>query len=305
MLLVAAVVFSVQPSMGLSAGELDWNIASQLDTSITPNVVSELEFTTEAVHLGLTGRIESELFLKNTSFFLEINSNYGAVLDGESTDSDYFGDNRTGLYSRSVAEVSGDTLNLLEGGVGITTTLLSSLSLSFSLGGYHSEQQLNFQRGQQLVADPLFFFPVSTEELTANLRANLNSDYVTEWSGHWYGVKLGWQFEEWGISISAKKSDGDYYGEGRWSLRTEGVDALQQPKSFTHKAASQGEEFSIAVDYELTKKLSLQLKLMTTKRTTDAGLNVTYFANQTFGRSTFNGARWQSTSQWFGVTYSF
>ena len=305
MLQIAAVIFSLQPYGGISAGELDWNIAYGLDPAITPNVVSELKFTTEALHLGLKGKVETDLFFGHSQIYLEMNTNYGVVFGGESTDSDYFGDNRTGLYSRSESEVAGDSLNILEGGVGVKSTFFSLLTISLSYGGHHLEQNLNFKKGRQTYADPAVFFPVTLDDLTDNLQQNLDSDYVTEWSGQWLSLQAMVSLGDWEFYIQSKRSHGDYYGEGRWNLRSTGVNAFQQPKSFTHEAKSHGKEWSLGMFYSITNNLSLNLEFVEKKQEADAGLSVTYYSNGTFDLSVFNGASWKSSEMFVGVQYSF
>ncbi|MGH1470809.1 MAG: hypothetical protein ACRBCS_06420 [Cellvibrionaceae bacterium] len=305
MLLAATVIFSLQPYGGLTDGKLDWNIASDLDTSVTPNVVSELEFSAEAYHLGLKAKLESDVYWGDSQLLLEVDSNYGAVIGGESIDSDYFGDNRTGLYSRSEAELEGDSLNFLEGGIGFQTKIFSVMTFSIAYGGYRSEQNLNFQKGSQVYADPLVFFPFTLEDLTDNLQQNLDSDYMTEWTGQWLSIKTVLTMGSWEFFIQSKMTDGNYYGEGRWNLRATGVDAFQQPKSFTHEAKSDGEEWSIGLSYQLTKSLSFSVNYVESEQTTDAGLSVTYFSNGTFNRSVFNGASWESSRKTIGIEYKF
>ncbi|MGI1680004.1 MAG: hypothetical protein K6L75_14780 [Cellvibrionaceae bacterium] len=305
MFLAAAVVFSLQPYGGVSTGKLDWNIASDLNINIEPNIVSELEFNTEAVYFGLKARVESDLYWGDSQLFVDVNSNYGAVVDGDSTDSDYFGNNRTGLYSRSEAKVEGEDLNILEGGVGFQTTFFSLVTLSLAYGGYYSEQNLNFQDGTQTYADPLVVFPFTLEDLTANLQQNLDSDYIAEWSGQWFSIKTEFSLGKWKFFLQSKLSDGDYYGEGRWNLRASGVNAFRQPKSFTHEAKSDGKEWSLGIIYHLTKNISVNVEFVEGEQTTDSGLNVTYFANGTFNRSVFNGASWNESKKMIGVKFVF
>lgn len=302
MLIAATLALSLQPFAGLSEGHLDWTIADSLAPNSSPNILSELEF--ENIHsysTGLNVELSTTFILPELKVFVEGEGSYDVVNRGSSKDTDYNGDNRTGIFSQSKSQVAGDYLLSLRGGAGVSYDVIPHrLTLALSGGGAHREQNLNFQRGTQLVADPLYFFPTTIDDLNASLQ-NLDSDYVTEWRSFWLAGRITLQHGRFVYYARYQVDNGNYYGEGRWNLRAN----LQQPKSFTHHADSSGSQFEIGLNYSLTPSTSLHGSWVGGKWETDPGIDTTFFTDNTVRRTRLNDVVWEASYYRIGVRIDF
>lgn len=303
MLLSAALAFSMQPYIGLGEGELDWNIAADLAGDLEPDVLSELQFTDlESETLGLRVRLSGDLYQDGFALFIEGDTSGSQLKSGTVTDADYASNGRQDLWSLSRSEVVGNGLEDVQGLVGLAYRA-GSHQFSLMAGGYYSEQDINFQKGVQLVAEaPEITTPIDL--LTENLQANLDSDYRAEWQGGWLGLEYNWSRNRWSTHVRLSRYWGQYYGEGRWNLRASGQNPLMQPRSFSHEADSDGSQIQIGLDYRFSPRFSFHLTWQDIHRETGDGTSITYFADETFGRTRFNGAEWQSSQVQMGVVWS-
>lgn len=302
MLNAMALVISLQPFVGMTDGELDWNIADGLSANSSPNVLSELEFKdVKSVGGGFAGSIDWVDSESRWTWFVEGEVAYEGVKRGRMVDTDYFDDNRTNPYSISVSEIVGDDIVDYYGGVGLRYQLIPNrLAVAALFGGFHKEQNFNFESGTQVLADPSFFFPITIDDLNESLM-DLDSDYITEWRGNWLALEVEYHWQTVSISTRLRTDDGTYYGEGRWNLRAN----LQQPRSFVHHANSSGWQFELGVDYHLSQSTALWLKYLRGEWESDVGVDNTYFTDGTVQSTRLNGATWESSQLRVGLAYQF
>lgn len=281
---------SLQLDAGYRMDELDWTLAGSL-TGANPNILSELDWNDlEIYQLG----IKSELELESPSFpwfstVLKGAIDYGWLIDGKNRDSDYGGDNRTLEYSRSLNQTDEDNVFDTSVGLGFRFRFLAeTLSITPSLGYSYHEQNLNLTKGTQVIG---------LADLTG-----LNSTYETEWRGPWAGLEVAYApANSLRLFGSAEYHLGDYEAEADWNLR----DDFAHPVSFAHAADYSGVTIEGGVNYRFSENWSTQISAKYLKWTTDSGIDTTYMADGSVGKTRLNETRWESRSITFGFSYHF
>jgi hypothetical protein len=289
--------------IGYRADDFDWNIAGDISGN-NPNILSELTWNDLEIlqlELGL-----AKIFpYRFVGFVLKGEIAYGFIFDGENQDSDYFGDNRTGEFSRSNNSTEDGNTSDVSIGVGFNPPVLSvpiSSVWNFSLGttfpifgfSFHS-QNLTITEGFQTIP-PLGPFP------------GLNSSYDAEWYGPWVGFELNAKIYKRDVTSPAHEFFfgieyhwADYYAEANWNLRTD----LAHPKSFEHEADGSGRVLSAGYNYFFNPQWSLNFIYKKQKWETDPGIDRVFFADGTEAATRLNEVNWKSSAIMVGVTRSF
>ncbi len=301
-ILTTWALLSIQPYVATSQVQLDWSIARDLAGKDTPNILSELEFErVQSRELGVSASIASEA-RGSWQLLLEGDGAYGWIDRGTTIDSDYFGDNRTGLYSRSRATITGDNGYALRGGGGIAYQLVPDRhTVQAIFGVYRQVQTLNFQSGRQLVADATVYSGSELNAVNTQLQHELDTHYRTEWQGNYLSLGYQWYLQKWSSAWRMNYLQGRYYGEGHWNLR----DDFQQPRSFSHYVNSTGVELLWTLNYEIGPQWNAYIGLMHQHWQSDTGVGVSYLADGSINATRFNGVSWQVNQTRVGVSYRF
>jgi len=308
MLLLSALVFSLQTHVGHGSGQLDWNIGSESTDTTSPNILSELKFDNiRSTQVGLNVTLSFAVPVESFRIILEGGFNRGSVENGQAIDSDFSEDNRNGLFSKSKSYVSGKGLREYDVGIGLQYTFYPNQlipfaqTLSLIYGGQRQEQILNLQQGQQLVAEPDFFASSTSIDSLNQRLEDLDSDYSSQWSSQWLAANYQISILAWTLSARYQYFLGVYRGEGRWNLRED----FQQPKSFVHEADSSGQEIKLGLAYRFSAQVQAQLNWMSGSWQTEDGISKTYFIDNTVQLIRFNGANRRTSVLRLGVTYLF
>jgi hypothetical protein len=286
--------------IGYRTDDFDWNIAGDISGN-NPNILSELTWSDLEI-LQLEFGV-AKIF--PNGFVLKGEIAYGFILDGENQDSDYFGDNRTGEFSRSNNSANDGSTSDVSIGLGYYNPVLSvpiSSVWNFSLGttlpiigfSFHG-QNLTITEGFQTIP-PLGPFP------------GLNSSYDAEWYGPWVGLELNAKIYKRDVTSPAHEflfgieyHWADYYAEANWNLRTD----LAHPKSFEHEADGSGIVFWFGHNYFFNPQWSLNIIYKYQKWETDPGIDRVFFADGTEAVTRLNEVNWKSSAFMVGVTRSF
>lgn len=275
---------------GYRTGKLQWNIASDIAGTATPNILSELtweDLDIYQVTLATTLRPLGD-------WYVYASATYGSMEDGENQDSDYVGDNRSGEFSRSNNSVNGDEVWDMSAAVGYTLHLHDAASGEWAhitpmIGYSRHEQNMRITDGFQTIP-PIGSF------------AGLNATYQAEWDGPWVGVDL--------VAEGPRKTEVlarleyhrvDYYGEGNWNLR----DDLAHPKSFEHTADGDGLYGQLGIRYPFRKQGYLLATVDGHAWETDAGTDRTFPDVGAAVETRLNEASWESWSVNLGISYAF
>ena len=277
---------------GYRFDDFNWNIASDITGSATPDILSELTWSDlKMTQIKAEGEI---VFLGH--FVLDGSGSYADIYDGDNQDSDYLGNDRTLEFSRSNNKSDdGESLGWSAGGglrlpLGSEPMLLGAEDIALTvLGGYaHNELNLIITDGFQTIPATGSF-------------AGLHSSYWAEWEGPWAGVELKGSMKRLLGAFRFEYHWANYNGSANWNLRAD----FQHPKSFEHEADGRGLVFNLSTSYKLTENFALdfQADIMDWKAT--GGIDRTFFSSGATSETRFNEVNWESLSFMLGSSYRF
>lgn len=195
-------------TLGYRYDHFRWSIAGP---DKVPNILSEIEWE----YLGI---LEASAFGWNSfpcGLYYRWNTSYGAVVSGEVVDSDYLGDDRTFLFSKSKSRANiGNTFDAAAGAGWQFSFCNDGLLVAAVAGWAFDLQDMHLIKGR-IVFDGIN--PANVGPLP-----NLHSKYEARWYGPWVGVDAVWQAcPEWVFNGSFEYHHVRYRGTGDWNLRTD------------------------------------------------------------------------------------
>lgn len=280
-------------SGGYRVDNLDWNKASDITGTATPNILSELTWSDIQILELELGIRHTQPLGRLTGAYLELKGNAGVVFSGDNQDSDYFGDNRTQEFSRSNNSADKGTV----------------FGLSIA-GGYSMKWELPWERAD-LTFIPLVGFGTRKTDFrmqdgfqtipATGAFPGLDSSYETTWKGPFLGMDIAGKFNRHRLGLRAEYHMIDYLGVGDWNLRED----LYNPRSFDHKADGTGTVFNLLYAYEVTPSSEFTIAGNFSQWSTDAGTDRVFFSDFTYTELRFNEANWDSQSIRLGMHYLF
>jgi len=289
---MAETGMSTALQLGYRVDNLDWNIASDLTGQATPNIVSELEWTSLQIPQA---KLDVDAYLDR--FYLRGNFAYGEVERGDNQDSDYYGDNRTVEFSRSNNNAKGGEVADASIGFGYkfdTSDAGSKFNSYFMpMFGYsiHTQDMKMTDAVQTVesnVTPPLGPF------------AGLNSTYDAEWQGTWVGLIFGEVNTDTDLEIelSLIYHDVDYQAEADWNLRVGSPNGFMHPKSYEHLADGHGLTLSFngRSPFGHSKKWFWAFGLDYGRWQTNAGLTTFYIWDGSTAKQQLNEVNWESAA---------
>ncbi len=274
---------------GYRTGKLQWNIASDITGTATPNILSELTWRELEIYqatLAVTLRPAGDWYVYGSGTL-------GSVEDGKNRDSDYAADNRSGEFSRSDNSVSGDEVWDVSAAVGRTVHLRDdsgeSVQITPLIGYSRHKQNVRITDGVQTIP-PGGPFP------------GLDTTYHAGWDGPWVGVDVVVEGPR-KIDLLARLEYHrvDYYGEGNWNLRAD----LAHPKSFEHTADGKGLYGRLGIRYAFHHQGHLLVTADAQAWETDAGTDRIYYLGGAQAQTRLNDVAWESWSVNIGVSFPF
>lgn len=277
----------------LSAGdrkdEVNWNYAN--DTN-TPNVLSELKWTDLKIYeVRLNGKSDI-----NDKSFIEGSVGYGWIHSGHNQDSDYAGDNRTEMFSRS--ENNAGNGHVVDGSIayGYYINKQKKSKTAFVAGYSVNKQSLTLTDGNQTFSDPTY------QSQPVGPFSGLNSTFDTRWEGPYLGLSFEKQSSrKLKLFSRFEYHFTKYYAEGNWNLSS----AYAHPKSYEQSASGYGTVFSVGSEYQMNKEWALKTKLNFSHFKSKDGVHRAFAANGTTGETRLNEANWDSQAINLSVTKNF
>ncbi len=278
----------IHPGIGFRIDDLKWSIADQ---DGHPNILSELEFNDLIIFqygfdFDLTVK---EIYLRSTLY-------YGGIIDGKCTDSDYYIDNREGLFSRSESEINNDDVQDITVGLGYQFYLNNKKSKIAPLIGISDHQQnLRITNGVQTVATP---------QLTPAIGSfpDLNSTYQAKWNTWWLGMDAFFKVtKNVSLSSSLEFHTANYKAKADWNLR----DDFAHPVSYTHKAKGKGIVIKVGINKTLDKHWNVGLMTIWQDWRTSSGIDKLYFSTGETISTKLNKVDWESKSINLFFSYKF
>lgn len=226
---------------GVRQDSLKWSIGIP---ETGPNVLSELEWKDVRMYqisLGAKGAL-----CQDWSYRMKLD--YGKIYDGKNTDSDYLGNDRTGLYLRSNSAADKGKAIDFSVAIGYPIYCLGEGMEVIPLMGYsRSEQHLHMRKGE-IVSNTIGLNNGSFE--------GLNSRYETKWSTVWIGLDFSYEaFCNFYFYGTCEYHLAFYRASGHWNLRPE----FDGP--FHHNANANGGEFVLGTNYDVCNGLGLGMEV--------------------------------------------
>lgn len=301
---------SWEVDVGARINEFDWNIASDITGTETPNILSELtwedikliEFGGEVRHLE-----PLDVGFVDGSLHLEGGLNVGVPIAGDNQDSDYLGDDRTQEFSRSNNKgsrgyalgasaavgykimLTGDTTRKARAIAKSPTPKTShgrarkakelakalknaspSVSLTPLLGYRWTEQNYKITGGNQTI--DLLGTGGILGDTDCTCIPGLDSEYTAEWYGPFFGFEGEIAGKKHMLRMRGEYQALDYYGEAIWNLRTD----LRQDPSFEQEADGTGYLLNAEYSYALDPNYALTVDASYHTRAAEDGISTSY-----------------------------
>jgi hypothetical protein len=288
-LAVAAPQVNFEIGGGYRVDDLDWNIASDITGTATPNILSELSW--DKLHIFQL-KANVNVLMRN-GLFLKGYGRYGESFKGSNQDSDFFGNKRTFEFSRSNNDGEGD---FLDAGVGIGYRFIyydklvkKNAYLTPQIGYSRHEQNLKITNGVQVL--PLWGpFP------------GLNSTYDAEWEGLWLGMDMLLEYSRnTDYFINFQYHLADYSAKANWNLRTD----FMHPVSFDQTADGTGFTVSIGILLKSKKRWLHKISWDIESWKADAGVDRVFFSDGTIALTRLNEVNWRSIAINYVANFRF
>ena len=261
-------------SSGIRQNDFDWNIASDLTGTATPNILSELTWSDITVFEfkgKIAHSIPADYGIFRGNFLLEAEAVGGRTIAGDNQDSDYNGDDRTLEFSRSNnnanrgfsygGEVAaGYQFNISQrSGGGKRSFFTAGPIVGY---GFHRQEYVITEGNQTIPATGRF--------------TGLDSEYTADWYGPFVGFQLNYELNRHLFNLRGEQHFLTYDAEAQWNLRPD----FEQDPSFTQEAdGASGIELNVGYAYALDSFMDLTLDYTYTKRQAEDGLDTTFFTS--------------------------
>ncbi|MCA1765814.1 MAG: hypothetical protein LC633_06165 [Desulfobulbaceae bacterium] len=273
---------------GYRVDKLDWNIAGDLSGGATPNILSELVWEDlEIYQIGL--KSDWRISNRRAPFpgLLTGTVNYGSIFAGANHDTDYAGDNRTLLFSRSDnAGGDGEVWDLSVAAGPEFLFFGGRIALSPLLGYSYHEQNLTIKEGFQT-------FPAHGSF------SGLDTSYDAVWKGGWLGINLRLAPTDSFVLFGRFEwHEAEYSAEANWNLR----DDLQHPVSFEHRAdGAEAMVVRAGVELAVSRRAWLGVEAFYQNWQAEEGVDNVYLADGSTRRVRLNEVNWESGGMMLGL----
>jgi len=279
-------------SLGYRSDSLDWSIGGG---SGGPNILSELEWRDmDIIQLRgeLSGTNASGIYFRGTA-------DYGWVLDGQTQDSDYAGNNRSLEFSRSISDAEGGRVLDLSAGLGSTFYAgeTEQWRIIPMVGYSYHQQNLRMRNGNQVLwdsANATTYNPSIVGSVPLGPFPGLNSTYDAEWYGPWLGTDIFLDLQGQGLAFARLEAHWvSLSARADWNLRSD----FAHPVSFEHDANGRGWVLELGWQEAPTiRRWVWGVAVALQSWTTNAGVDRTFSSGGGFSDSRLNEVNWSSSS---------
>lgn len=291
----------VQIDFGLDTAyredSLNWNIASEITGTATPNIASELRWNKLKI---LQTKLHFNLEYSRVVLYSSVAA--GTIIDGNNEDVDYAGNNRAQEWSRSHNDAGAGDTGDLSAGLGYHFIIPSAQLSIVPLAGYaYHRQNLHMRNGVQTVSRAATIDGTVVVAQPLGPITGLDSTYDASWNGPWLGLDINWQYSRWQVKLLSRYEWLNYRGEANWNLRSD----LQHPLSFVQLASGSGWRLGSKVDYAVTDAWRVGLSACISRYSTHNGTDTQIDINGATGVTRLNEVRWDSAAIGLTVAYRY
>lgn len=285
--------FQISPYVDLAKSDVSWSISAGPGTNYTPNILSELSFrNVKSRGAGLTLAYLNKLN-DHIAFYVEGDLSDGDIQSGNIRDSDYLGDNRTGEFSRSYSEASGDSYQNKQGAMGFKYRWLSNHGHYFSVLVGTSDFQYDIQMRDGIQAIPL--------ELAGSALPGLNSSYDSTFSTQYFALITEHVFSFGTLGLRLEQHQIEFDAKANWNLR----DDLAHPTSFAQTGEGNGHAIVVGYSYAIDPSWDIYLNLHRRHNVVDDGYDHTFASDGSSVVTRLNKYDFEAIGYQAGFRYIF
>ncbi len=275
---------SLSLDSGWSQDHFEWSLSGDLSGQ-NPNILSELDWRhLNIVKIGAQGEITFHKI-----WHLDLSGGYGWIASGGNRDSDYYFDNHSGEFSRSVADTRGSRVDA-DAIIGRDFQINSKFTLTPQIGFTYHRLNLNDRNGVQVI---------DTELHDVGPFAGLDSEYNASWWGPTFGLQAKVQLaEKWRLLLGARFELLRYKANADWNLRSDFI-------NFRDSARGTGWLLTAGIEWDFAQQWTLALLGDYGYRKTGSGTDDTLLNDHSHDLTHFNGAVWESLGVRVIATYKF
>jgi hypothetical protein len=271
---------------GVRDDRLRWNIAGKEIDVLSELIADDIEM----FQAGIRAEFTDGRHLLFAEFFL------GDISGGTATDSDYGGDRRSGLYSKSISDVGGRNARDLSAGVGRRFDFgAGRWGLTPLVGGSRNRLELVLTDAVQVVAEPGRTPP-------AGHVPGMAGTYEATWTEFWVGAEIrrgiGRNGEIYGV---LRRHWFDFRAKADWNLRRD----LARPVGFVQEASGAGLDGELGGTWTVSDRLAFDLRLAYRDRTAKHGTDTLFHKTGRTSEHPLNEVSWRSRSIFAGIRCSF
>lgn len=231
---------TLEVGSGFRVDHFNWNVAGEKigHHKFFPNILSELKWD-ELRMWTVDGKL---VVVTCNDVYLRADGTFGSIYHGTVRDSDFYCDDRSGIFSQSRSNAGKGRVFDVSGAIGYQYVWVHGALVIIPLAGYsHDAQHLHmFDGDQEICCDR-----DSGELLPIGRIHRLNSTYKASWFGPWIGMNLGWNVNRcFSIFAEYQYHWPRYRGTGEWNLRED------LPDGFHHRARGKGHVIEGNATYE-------------------------------------------------------
>jgi len=319
---------------GIRQNTFDWNIASDETGAATPNILSELTWRDLTI-LEVEGEVRHEepldIYKLKGGLHLEAKLKLGYPITGENQDSDYFGDNRTQEFSRTIGDADGGYAVGAKAAVGYKMYLTGApgkrardirrskvpLTASGRLRRLKHYRESLDDATPVVTLTPLLGYTVDQQDYRMKNNTQRSDsgfgplgpigaeDFDWHYLANWYGPFIGLETEIKGrknaVKLRGEYQNLDFYGEGFWRGRGD----FRQDPSYRHEVDADGILLNAEYAYALGEDYALIIDGEYHARDGTGGIDRTYFVDNSTSTIRLNEVNDQSYGLHAGVRYNW
>jgi len=301
-------------SVGVRRNNFNWNIASDLSGTATPNILSELTWE-DILLIEFKGKVKhvepADIYFIHGGVQLEAEVTGGIVASGDNQDSDWFGDNRTLEFSRSNNDASegyaiGGTVD-----VGYKFRLIGSsrptidingnvsshtrVSLAPLIGYGWDRQEYRMVGGVQTIGT------LGITPPTGSILSDNGTKYVADWYGPFLGMEATFEGIKDTLRLRGEYHDLTYYGEGFWRGRP----TFKQDPSFTQEGDGDGYLINAEYAHMIDAHYAFTIDATYQQRSIEGGLDTLFFTDGTIIKTFMPEVNDESQAIHLGLRYKW
>lgn len=281
---------SLDLGTGYRQDVFNWNISGGENG---PNVLSELKWKDLR---SLNVYAELKIYLPY-QFYFRFNGDYGRICQGNNSDTDYLGDDRTQIFSLSHSKANRGELFDFSFGIAWQCAFFQErLKIAPAFGFSNHEQHLRMIHGK-LILD---VFDPSQE---GSMR-DVHNNYRAQWYGPWVGADIKFDVcKNLELFGTYEYHWASYEGTGHWNLRTDFIGDFEHTGCGNGSLAYLGGKYKISSGWDVG--LLFKYQIMQLRNGTDTVFFFDFLGHEACGQTRLNQVNWRAYAILGTIGYAY